>query len=37
MEELSYVLTKDFVSMFMFAFIFSLPLIFTWPLTLSSP
>ena len=32
LEELSYVLTKDFVSSIMFAFIFSLPLIFTWPL-----
>ena len=29
MEELSYVLTKDFFPVFMFAFIFSLPLIFT--------
>ena len=29
MEELSYILTKDFVSVFMFTFIFSLPLIFT--------
>ena len=30
LEELSYVLTKDFVSSVMFAFIFSLPPIFTW-------
>ena len=29
MEELSYIITKDFVSVFMFTFIFSLPLIFT--------
>ena len=40
LEEMSYVLTKDFVScvrsrlpVFMFAFIFSLPLIFTWQLS----
>ena len=34
MEELSYVLTKDhfLFPVFMFAFIFSLPLIFIWPL-----